>query len=291
LKDFVKGHPESIRVQLTLAQLSLVKGDIPAAISALESITSLKNRPAMVATLVSLYEQSHRVDVAIKIFDDYVGLLESSNEKDNETYIKILKENGNFKLKHKRDREAATAFEKVLLLNKNDLEALPGAIIAYSSFDIALAEKYSNRIPQLVGQKELNVDQLENIGVRVNIKTSKQEVVDPKKKDAPKEKKKRNKKKRLPKDLTKPVDPERWIPLKQRSTFKRKRKNKMDKGSQGGAAVGRSVQQEKGKATEKATDKTQQTTVEKNEKEEKEEKPKPQTTTQHSKKKSQKKRR
>jgi len=72
-----------------------------------------------------------------------------------------------------------------------------------------------------------------------------------------KEKKKRKKKKILPKDLTKSVDSERWIPLKQRSYYKRKqRKNKLDKGAQGGVTVGRSVQLEKGKTADKPTEKT-----------------------------------
>ena len=53
-------------------------------------------------------------------------------QKDEEAYIKVLKENANFKLKHKRYKEAAAVFERVIKLNPNDLEALPGLVLAYS---------------------------------------------------------------------------------------------------------------------------------------------------------------
>jgi Flp pilus assembly protein TadD len=56
-------------------------------------------------------------------------------KKNDEQYIKILKENANYKLKNKRFKEAAEVFEKVLKFNKNDLEALPSLVIAYAQFD------------------------------------------------------------------------------------------------------------------------------------------------------------
>jgi len=52
---------------------------------------------------------------------------------------------------------------------------------------------------------------------------------------------KKNKKKRLPKDLTQPIDPERWLPLKERSYFKGRRGNRKagarTLGAQGAATV------------------------------------------------------
>jgi len=122
------------------------------------------------------------------------------------------------------------------------LDALPGVIIAYSNFDQDKAAKYEQRLPSILGQKDIDVDKLEN-SIQINLKVKKKWCFDQRKK-------KKKKKKILPKDLSKPIDPERWIPLKQRSHFKKKsnRKNKMDKGSQG-VTVGRSIQLEKGKTT------------------------------------------
>lgn len=67
-------------VQLSLAQICLDKGNIPDAIAALQSLSSLKNKPGLVATLVSLYEQCNNIDAAIKVFDDYVASLQVCNK-------------------------------------------------------------------------------------------------------------------------------------------------------------------------------------------------------------------
>jgi len=224
--------------------LHLSKGNIPGAILALNCIKSLKNKPAMIATLVYLYEKANDIDNALKTFDEYLNWWVSQKERDEDMYLKILKENGNFKLRHHRFKEAAIVFEKVLEINKNDLDALPGAVIAYSSFDPEKAEKYGRRLPANFGQKGIDVDKLEN--VRVGSKPLKKEATV--KGDLTKTKKK--KKKILPKNLSKPLDPQRWIPLKQRSYYKRKsRKGKMDKGAQGGIAP----PLEKGKITTEKT--------------------------------------
>jgi hypothetical protein len=58
------------------------------------------------------------------------------------------------------------------------LEALPGAVIAYSNFDPAKAEKYNfpiemftslrygRRLPEVFGQNEIDVDKLESASIR-----------------------------------------------------------------------------------------------------------------------------
>jgi len=102
LKIFAAKHPNSVHIQLSLAQLQLNKGNVAGAISGLQSITSLKNKPALVATLVYLYEQQHDVENATKTFDEYLSWLESQKGQDEDTYIKILKAYANFKLKHKK---------------------------------------------------------------------------------------------------------------------------------------------------------------------------------------------
>jgi len=228
--------------------VQLIKGNILSAISVLESITNLKNKPTMVATLVQLYEQLHNIDGAMKIIDEYLNWLESQKEKNEEALVNALKYSAKFKLRHNYYKEAAGIYEKILKINKNDLEAIPGIVIAYSGFDQKQAEKYAGRLPQLAEQKELDVEKLENVA---SIRTSgKKENAEQTKGKLTKEKLKKKKKKILPKDPSKPLDPERWIPMKQRAAFKRRRKSKqLEKGAQGGVATGRSVQLEKGKTT------------------------------------------
>jgi hypothetical protein len=63
---------DSLRCQLTLAQISLLKNDIPLAISALKS-TSVCYRPACVAILVSLHERINDIDGACRVFSDAIA--------------------------------------------------------------------------------------------------------------------------------------------------------------------------------------------------------------------------
>jgi len=237
LKTFAAQHPEnSTRVQLSLAQLRLSKGEVQEAISTLQSINSLKNKPGMVATLVTLYEQTNQIDAAMKVFDDYCDDLASQKNKDEDAYLRALKENANFKLKHRKHREAAAMFERVIKINANDLEALPGLIISYSQFDPKLAEKY-DRIPKLDSDKEVDAEALENLAAP-KIGSSAKEVDKTSEKTDRVKKSKKKKKKKLPKNYNPsiPPDPERWVPLKQRTAFKKRtsRKSKgLEKGAQG----------------------------------------------------------
>lgn len=255
LEEFARQHPDSLLVQLSIAQLCLEKGNFPLAISALEAITSLRNKPAYAATLVSLYEKVNNVEGAIKVLDELISSYESQKTRDPETFAKILRESGSFKLRYKRYRDAAADLEKVMKINKNDMEAMASLVIAYSQFDPKHAEAYGIKLPKLVGQKEnIDAEKLENFLPR--LKTTK----DVDTKVAPKSggkgevagAKKHKKKKKLPKDPSKPLDPERWIPLKQRSYYKKRGRRIKGGGGQGAQAVGRSVQQEKAKEAEKA---------------------------------------
>jgi len=236
LKEFAEQHPDnSIRVQLSLAQLHLDKGNIQLAISTLQSISSLKTKPKMVATLVSLFEQVRDIAGAIRTLDEYASSA-SQTQKGDEEYLNILKESANFKLKHKFYKEAATTFEQVIKLRPADLEALAGVVIAYSHVDPKIAQKYEAKMPAIVGKVEVNAETLENlVAPRLGAKEEKRE----EKKEVQEKKKKKKKKKKkpfVPKDPNKPVDPERWIKLQLRSTYKKRGsrgKGKLEKGFQG----------------------------------------------------------
>eukprot|EP01114_Cavostelium_apophysatum_P011343 TRINITY_DN2556_c0_g1_i1.p1 TRINITY_DN2556_c0_g1~~TRINITY_DN2556_c0_g1_i1.p1 ORF type:complete len:661 (+),score=176.00 TRINITY_DN2556_c0_g1_i1:95-2077(+) len=267
LKKFAQQHPESsARVQLSLAQLHLTKGDVTQAISVLSGIASLQNKPGMVATLVSLNEQKGDVDAAVKIFDDFCTHLSQSKPRNEDFYLRALKESANFKMKHKLPREAASDLEQVIKVNPNDLEALPGLIIAYSQFDPKLAEKY-DRLPALDNQVDVDAEALENLAApRIGAaKPGPQKAdVSVQVKEKNKSVKKKKKKKILPKnfDPAKQPDPERWVPLRQRSYFKTKRSKKqkgLEKGAQGVVPVHQRPGFDKSNAPEVKTDKTEKT--------------------------------
>jgi len=259
LKSFADQYPEdSLIVQLSLAQLQLSKGNIKEAIGTLSSIKSVKNKPGMVATLVSLYEEIHEIDEAIKVLDEYTAWW-GSQQNDEEEYIKLLKENANFKLRHKRFKEAAQMFENVIRLKPNDLEALPGLVISYSQVDPKLAQKYESKLPSLAGTKEVNAESLENLAAPRFGGKAQEAPTEEKPSERKKEKQtKRKKKKHLPKNLVGLPDPERWLPMKDRSSYKKRtsRKGKLEKGGSQGSADRRGID----KSSKAPTTTTQPTT-------------------------------
>jgi len=251
LKDFIRQHPSRCRrVQLSLAQLYLMKGNISETIKTLESIVSLRNQPGMVATLVVLYERARNIDSAMKTLDDYVSVLDLQQLKDDRILVQALKASALFKLKHRRFKEAACALERILQLRPNDLEILPSLIIAYSHFDLQLAEKYTTRLPVLSeADKEeppIQAELLENVPLPRLGKSSQQMQQQQQQQQrssstgdiakTSSKTKKRRKQKRIPKnfDPNRIPDPERWRPLRERSYYKKRgRKGKIEKSSQG----------------------------------------------------------
>jgi len=236
LKTFAKDHPtNSVRVQLCLSQLYLNKGDINATIEALQNIEALRNKPKMVATLASLYEQTKNINGAVKVLDDYCNWLASQKQRDDELYVQTLKNVANFKLKHKKFKEASDTFSQIIKFRPSYFEALAGLVISFSQFDAKQALKYETKIPVVAGEVEVDAEALENL-VAPRIGTVKKEEQQKTEEVVKKDKKKKKKKKKHLKnvDPSKPVDPERWIKLQLRSYYKKKtKKGKLEKGAQG----------------------------------------------------------
>eukprot|EP01116_Phalansterium_solitarium_P012259 TRINITY_DN28393_c0_g1_i1.p1 TRINITY_DN28393_c0_g1~~TRINITY_DN28393_c0_g1_i1.p1 ORF type:complete len:671 (-),score=327.00 TRINITY_DN28393_c0_g1_i1:85-2097(-) len=252
LQSFVNEHAaDSQRAQLSLAQLHLQGGDKKAAIDVLERVVALRNKPGLVATLVTLYEQLGDIDSAIRVYDAYTASLAAG---DRECYLKALQGAADFKLQHDRFREAAASLERIVALRPTDLHALPSLVIACSQFDHKLADKYAAMIPKSavdLGGPPVDVDALEALSVsklapsrsakkeELAALTDKAEGGKPAKVD--KQKKKKKKKIRLPKNYDPngpPPDPERWLPMRERAAARRRQarnKGAAMKGFQGSA--------------------------------------------------------
>eukprot|EP01119_Soliformovum_irregulare_P014784 TRINITY_DN4070_c0_g1_i1.p1 TRINITY_DN4070_c0_g1~~TRINITY_DN4070_c0_g1_i1.p1 ORF type:complete len:673 (-),score=256.53 TRINITY_DN4070_c0_g1_i1:44-1975(-) len=248
LQKYVQKNPKNsnLRLMLSLAQIQLEKGDVQSAIRILESIPERNQKAGIVATLVTLYDKLEDVQGAVKIMDEHTQWLDSQKDNSSENSTKFLKQCAAFQLKHGNYKEAASAYEKVLKKNPKDIDAIPGLIVAYSHYDPKQAQKFSSRLPELEGQTSVDAEQLEKIAIprenQVAVETKGSENSGKKE-----EKRKRKKKRPQPKDMTKPLDPERWLPLHMRSTFRARRKKTkgLEKGAQGGVAVGKSVKDEK----------------------------------------------
>jgi len=140
-----------------------------------------------------------------------------------------------------------------LKINPNDLNALPALILAASQLDLDKAEQYDKKIPPLADEILIDVEALENLSspARLGRQIEKAEKTDlTQHKNVEKKKKKKKKPKKIFDQKSPPADPERWLPLKERSGYKKKtKKGKLEKGgSQGSAPEKKS--QEKTKPTE-----------------------------------------
>jgi signal recognition particle subunit SRP72 len=237
LKEWIDANPKNCtRAQLSLAQLYFSQDNITAVVETLESIETLKQTPAMVTTLARLCEQTGDLEAAIKILDEG---FERVSKADDDSTAQIMKKSADFKIKNKLFREAAVTLEKILKGSPNDTEALPKLVIALASVDPVQAERYATRLPEVtpLDSADIDVDKLENVqGPQFARKERAEAVATVAGTDQQQKKLKKKRKRKNPPakkaDFTKPADPERWLPRKERSTYKPRRvKGGASKGS------------------------------------------------------------
>ncbi|CAG8590246.1 10636_t:CDS:10, partial [Ambispora leptoticha] len=244
LQEYAQAKPTSLPINFALIQLQLLQTNIQGSITTLEKYLesledeSARYQPALVGLLVWLYEKSGQSDKSVHVLEKA-----GSYSKSDVTSVQsssILKQTAAFKLKAGRFSEAAQDYEQLVKANPEDSQALAGLIIAYSQYDVSLAEKYESSLATIKHSKNIDVDFLEK-----NIPGVKRY----KKPDAKSDnmgkssvKKRRKRKPLLPKnfDPNVPPDPERWLPKRERSSYKvkGKRKQQLMKGSQGVAVAG-----------------------------------------------------
>jgi signal recognition particle subunit SRP72 len=247
LESFAKAEPQSLAIRFAIIQLQLVDSKRGAALETLESyLNGVKSQPevyyqpALIALLVWLYEQTGQSERAMQTLDDASAQWKKgTSSSSTKPPSSILKQTAAFKLKAGRFQDAATDYEQLVKADPMDAQAIAGLITAYAEVNPALAEKYGNSLPAFESGA-LDLATLEYVVPGVKRRYVKKDG-----KDGHVAKKSKNKKKRkalLPKqyDAQTTPDPERWLPKRERSSYKAKGKNKkgLAKGSQGASVVG-----------------------------------------------------
>jgi len=255
---------EDVQTKLSLAQVYLSQKNFEGTIEVLSTIDSIRHKPGMVSTLVSLYKQANDVPAAVKLLDESVAYWESKasqGKKETREYKEVVSGAADFKLKHKLYHDAILHFSLLLKLDRSDLDALTGLIVACSEVDIQQAEKHISGLPKLKLQT-VDAEALENLVIKA---TEKEDVVPMSNETVVKRKRKTKKKKkpRYPKDYDPAAgvvpDPERWLPRRDRSYYKRRgKKDRIGRGAQGSAknSQSKNLQHErsdKGKSNEDTT--------------------------------------
>ncbi|EIE87601.1 hypothetical protein RO3G_12312 [Rhizopus delemar RA 99-880] len=244
LKKYAERRPSSLAIHFATIQLQLLESQHAAALQTLQHYLAAAQkqdqyRPALVALLVWLYQQTGQSELAMETLDKAASVWKTDAAfTTTHTPTSIIKQTAAFKLKASRFEEAVADYEQLVKEDPTDAQAVAGLIAAYAQVDPAKAEQYGNALPE-IALNHLDIDTLEKVvpGVKRGYVKKDPNSVHVKK---PKEKKKRTP--LLPKNMDPNVqpDPERWLPKQERSTFRMKGKNKKaaNKGPQGAAVEG-----------------------------------------------------
>ncbi|KAJ6809067.1 signal recognition particle subunit SRP72-like [Iris pallida] len=241
LGQFADKFPEKSKlVLLARAQIAAAAGHSQIAAESLSKIPDIQHMPATVATIVSLRERLSDFSSASTVFDSAIKWWKNSMTEDNKLNI-IMQEAASFKLNHGREDDASKLYEE-LVKSQGSLEAMVGLVATAARTDLEKAELYEKKLRPLSGLKGINVESLEKTHGAKHVEgahVGKMEVSEDVKKTSMK-KRKRKRKPRYPKGFDPanpgpPPDPERWLPKRERSSYRPRRKDKRAqvRGSQG----------------------------------------------------------
>ncbi|NWZ01109.1 SRP72 protein, partial [Loxia curvirostra] len=262
LQDFADQHPaNAAEIKLTMAQLKIAQGSVTKACMILRSIEELQHKPGMVSALVTMYSHEEDIDSAIEVFTQAIQWYQQHQARTNNgccvfqpkspVHLSLIREAANFKLKHGRKKEAISDLEELWKQNPKDVHTLAQLISAYSLVDPEKAKVLSKHLPSSDTMSlKVDVDALENShgATYVRKKAAKLTGDNQQKEQGQGEVKKKKKKKKgkLPKNYDPKVtpDPERWLPMRERSYYrgrkKGKKKDQVGKGTQGSTTTGSS---------------------------------------------------
>ncbi|KAK1429068.1 hypothetical protein QVD17_11267 [Tagetes erecta] len=248
LGKYAEKFPEKSQiVLLARAQIAAAAGHPQIASESLLKIPDIQHMPATVATLVALKERCGDIDGANALFDSAITYWSNAMTEDNNLSV-IMQEAAAFKLKHGQKEEALKLYEK-LVKSHNNIEALVGLIQTAAYADVEKAETYEKKLKPLPGLTSIDVNALEKTSGAKHVENGPHlgnNNIEPNeaKTSKDKAKKKRKRKPRYPKGFDPanpgpPPDPERWLPKRERSSYRPKRKDKRAaqiRGSQGAVA-------------------------------------------------------
>ncbi|KAK8934122.1 hypothetical protein KSP39_PZI014310 [Platanthera zijinensis] len=239
LIQFADKFPEKSKpVLLGRAQIAAAAGHLQIATESLSMIHDICHMPATVATVVSLKERVSDFPGAASALNSALQWWRDSMVEDNKLNV-IMPEAASFMLTHGNEEEAFQLYEE-LVKNHGSTEAMAGLVKAAARTDLAKAELYEKRLAELPGLKGINVESLEKTSGATHVEGGLTAGKKEKFEEVKAKIKKRKRKPRYPKGFDPanpgpPPDPERWLPKRERSSYRPKRKDKRNqvRGSQG----------------------------------------------------------
>lgn len=260
LSQCAEKFPEKSKLLLLArAQIAASASHPHVAAESLSKIHDIQHFPGTVATIVALKERAGDNEGAAAVLDSAIKWWSDSMTEDNKLSI-LMPEAASFKLRHGQEEEASRLYEEIVK-NHNSTDALVGLVTTLARVNVEKAETYEKQLKPLPGLKSVDVDNLEKTsGAKPIEGAATVAVEDVKSKE--KAKRKRKRKPKYPKGFDPanpgpPPDPERWLPRRERSSYRPKRKDKRAaqiRGAQG--AVTKQDKQEAAPSTAKSNQAT-----------------------------------
>jgi len=235
-------------------QFLLEKREFDRAVSHLEGLLTKHFRLGILGSLVSLHTARGERDQAINLV---IQTLDRFNKTKAENQVKLLRQAAAFHFKGGELEKSTECLEQVLLSDPSDVTTMARLVLLYSQFDPEAAKKKSQLLPPLeldAGVAALDVDALETATWAIGLKHGRKApasgtLTSPgstgsKKVDDKKKKKQKKRKIRLPKhhDPNVKPDPERWLPRRDRSTYRPKKRERRFDRREARADVGKGTQ-------------------------------------------------
>lgn len=235
----------SILLYLTLGQFYSSQGSHSKVCQVFEKVPCLPRYLGIVSVLMANYASIGSTSEIKRLLNSVIEYWKDRNDVSYADKEKVFWVIGLYNLQHDSPADAAGIFEYLYNQDKSNVRFLAYLISAYSRYNTQKAEELGRQLSQSYPSSlSIDVDALEQMPSfrHTRRQVAKSEVA--KKddgqhnKEIPSEKKKKKRKPRLPKnyDPSKQPDPERWLPLRERSYYKKSKK----KGQQTG--IGRGTQ-------------------------------------------------
>lgn len=244
-----KGNNEHIL--LSLVQIRLDREEWSEAAKLLQD-SPISNNPAIVRILTDLYQKTGDSKSRLNVLSNAIKYWQQEYEKskDEETKAKLVSTclaSAKLQEEQRKHREAAQTYKTLADLDsKRRTEFYARMVNAMTFYDMEEAEKHLSQLPA-VPTDLLNVDDLEAnkthpFGDYQKIKVASK----PADQEAKKKSSKKKRKNKLPSDLSKSIDPNRWVSKKVK---KQTQTRTTGFGTQGSSEGKEALQHEKGQKT------------------------------------------
>jgi len=248
---FIKHNSNDDRIATAIARLKLRQGRYSDAIEFILKLEeSIWAKPDILLILIAAQQRINDIDGAIKSFNCATSYWSSKKEGEfgRQNLRKTLMFSASFYMGLKRWEEATKQYLQILkVFDDQDREALVGLVRSAVRHDLKLAKKYSNSLSSFLptSMRLIDAEELEHADIPASNWGKKSQQIQSSSAgiDGQKtiqKKKKRKKKPRYPKGFDPenpgpPPNPERWLPKRERSAFKKlyRKKDRIAHGPQG----------------------------------------------------------